>query len=101
MGGLTGGALEDRRMEPTARRRLGGTALELTVLGFGAAPIGGFRATMPDRDAVSVVDEAWDQGVRLFDTSPFYGYGRTSCGSAPRCATARGRTSSSPPRSAG
>lgn len=58
MGGLTGGALKDRRMEPTARRRLGGTGLEVTVLGFGAAPIGGFRATMPDRDAVSVVDEA-------------------------------------------
>src|ERR671912_374159 len=75
--GLTGGALKDRRMEPTARRRLGATALEVTALGFGTAPIGGFRATMPDRDAVSVVDEAWDQGVRLFDASPFYGYGRS------------------------
>lgn len=64
-------------MDPTQRRRLGRTALEVTALGFGAAPIGGFRATMPDRDAIAVVDAAWEQGVRLFDTSPFYGYGRS------------------------
>jgi D-threo-aldose 1-dehydrogenase len=63
--------------DPAARRRLGRTALEVTALGFGAAPIGGFRATMPDRDAAATLDEAWAQGVRLFDTSPFYGYGRS------------------------
>lgn len=63
--------------DPTARRCLGRTALEVTTLGFGAAPIGGFRASMPDRDAIAIVDEAWAQGVRLFDTSPFYGYGRS------------------------
>jgi D-threo-aldose 1-dehydrogenase len=63
--------------DPTQRRRLGQTALEVTALGFGAAPIGGFRAAMPDRDAIAVVDAAWDAGVRLFDTSPFYGYGRS------------------------
>jgi D-threo-aldose 1-dehydrogenase len=66
-------------IDPAARRRLGNTALEVTALGFGAAAIGGFRATLPERDAVAVavVEEAWNQGVRLFDTSPFYGYGRS------------------------
>lgn len=64
-------------LDPTQRRRLGRTALEVTALGFGAAPIGGFRATIPDRDAIAVVEEAWNQGVRLFDTSPFYGHGRS------------------------
>jgi D-threo-aldose 1-dehydrogenase len=64
-------------MEPTARRALGRTALSVTALGFGAAPIGGFRASMPDAEAIAVVDEAWQQGVRFFDTSPFYGYGRS------------------------
>src|SRR5687768_498769 len=64
-------------MDPTARRRLGRTALEVTALGFGSALIGGFRGTLPDRDAIAIVDEAWNQGVRLFDTSPFYGYGRS------------------------
>jgi D-threo-aldose 1-dehydrogenase len=64
-------------MEPNARRRLGRTALEVTALGFGAAPIGGFRATIPDSVAQATVDAAWDAGARLFDTSPFYGYGRS------------------------
>jgi D-threo-aldose 1-dehydrogenase len=64
-------------MDPTARRRLGKSALEVTALGFGTAPLSGFRGAMPDRDAVAIMDEAWEQGVRFFDTSPFYGYGRS------------------------
>jgi D-threo-aldose 1-dehydrogenase len=64
-------------MEPSERRRVGRTDLEVTALGFGAAPIGGFRATIPDSVAHATVDAAWDAGARLFDTSPFYGYGRS------------------------
>jgi D-threo-aldose 1-dehydrogenase len=64
-------------MDPTAKRRLGQTALEVTALGFGGAPIGGFRATIPEAEAQSLLDAAWDGGVRFFDTSPFYGYGRS------------------------
>ncbi len=64
-------------MDPTTRRRLGRTALEVSALGFGAAPIGGFRATIPEVEARTIVDTAWNEGVRLFDTSPYYGYGRS------------------------
>ena len=64
-------------MDPTTRRRLGRTALEVSALGFGAAPIGGFRATIPEAEARAIVDTAWNEGVRLFDTSPYYGYGRS------------------------
>ncbi|WP_272876878.1 aldo/keto reductase [Neoroseomonas terrae] len=64
-------------MDPTAKRRLGRTALEVTSLGFGGAPIGGFRATIPEAEAQSLLDAAWGGGVRFFDTSPFYGYGRS------------------------
>ncbi len=64
-------------MDPTQRRNLGRTNLRVTRLGFGAAPIGGFRATIPDLAAIDTVDAAWESGVRLFDTSPFYGYGRS------------------------
>jgi D-threo-aldose 1-dehydrogenase len=64
-------------MEPTETRRLGRTGIEVTALGFGAAPIGGFRATIPEAEAQSLLDAAWDGGVRYFDTSPFYGYGRS------------------------
>ncbi|WP_137126087.1 aldo/keto reductase [Roseomonas sp. HF4] len=64
-------------MDPTERRRLGRTGIEVTALGFGAAPIGGFRATIPEAEAQSLLEAAWDGGVRYFDTSPFYGYGRS------------------------
>jgi D-threo-aldose 1-dehydrogenase len=64
-------------MDPTQTRRLGRTAIAVTALGFGAAPIGGFRATIAEAEAQSLLDAAWEGGVRFFDTSPFYGYGRS------------------------
>ncbi len=59
------------------KRRIGKTKLEVTTLGLGGAPMGGFRATISDADAASLVDTAWQDGVRYYDTSPFYGYGRS------------------------
>lgn len=62
--------------EPTARRRLGRTGLHVTQFGFGTAPLAGFRTTIPELDAIATVDAAYQAGVRLFDSSPYYGYGR-------------------------
>lgn len=62
--------------DPTARRRLGRTALNVTQFGFGTAPLAGFRTTIPELDAIATVDAAYRSGVRLFDSSPYYGYGR-------------------------
>jgi len=59
------------------KRRVGKTALEVTELGLGGAPMGGFRATISDAEAIALTDAAYDGGVRYFDTSPFYGYGRS------------------------
>lgn len=59
------------------RRRVGKTQLEVTTLGLGGAPMGGFRATISDAEAMALTDTAYDLGVRYFDTSPFYGYGRS------------------------
>jgi D-threo-aldose 1-dehydrogenase len=59
------------------KRRVGKTKLEVTTLGLGGAPMGGFRATISDAEAVALNDAAYDGGVRYFDTSPFYGYGRS------------------------
>src|SRR6478735_8762 len=59
------------------RRRVGKTRLEVTTLGLGGAPMGGFRATISDAEAVGLTDLAYELGVRFFDTSPFYGYGRS------------------------
>lgn len=62
--------------DPTARRRLGRTALQVTQFGFGTAPLAGFRSTIPELEAIGVVDAAYQAGVRFFDSSPYYGYGR-------------------------
>jgi D-threo-aldose 1-dehydrogenase len=59
------------------RRRVGKTKLEVTTLGLGGAPMGGFRATIPEAEAVAFTDAAYELGVRYFDTSPYYGYGRS------------------------
>lgn len=56
---------------------VGRTALRVTPLGFGGAPLGGFRATIPEAEAQALMAAAWQGGVRFFDTSPYYGYGRS------------------------
>ncbi|MCA0305402.1 MAG: aldo/keto reductase [Proteobacteria bacterium] len=64
-------------MTTLPKRRVGRTKLEVTTLGLGGAPMGGFRATISDAEAIALTDAAWQAGVRYFDTSPFYGYGRS------------------------
>ena len=64
-------------MTTLPRRKVGKTKLEVTTLGLGGAPMGGFRATISDAEAVALSDAAYEGGVRYFDTSPFYGYGRS------------------------
>ncbi len=59
------------------KRRVGKTKLEVTTIGLGGAPMGGFRATISDAESLAFCNEAWDLGVRYYDTSPFYGYGRS------------------------
>lgn len=58
-----------------ARARLGSSAVEVTRLGFGAAPIGNLFAAVGDDDAAAAVEAAWRAGVRFFDTAPLYGHG--------------------------
>ncbi len=44
-------------------------------LGFGAAPLGNMFRDIPEQEAVATVNAAWDEGIRYFDTAPFYGAG--------------------------
>ncbi|MBV2355557.1 aldo/keto reductase [Streptomyces sp. J2-1] len=44
-------------------------------LGFGTAPLGNMFRAIPDEEAAATVAAAWDQGIRYFDTAPFYGAG--------------------------
>ncbi|WP_426512101.1 aldo/keto reductase [Dactylosporangium sp. McL0621] len=64
-------------MKAGDRVLLGRTSLAVTRLGLGLASIGGLRAPVPPQDARDTVDTAWRLGVRLFDTAPVYGYGRS------------------------
>lgn len=48
--------------------------LENTV-GFGTAPLGNMFRDIPAEEARATVEAAWDEGIRYFDTSPFYGAG--------------------------
>jgi D-threo-aldose 1-dehydrogenase len=69
--------MEETNMTALKRRKVGKTKLEVTELGLGGAPMGGFRATIPDAEAVKLTDDGYDAGIRYFDTSPYYGYGRS------------------------
>ena len=61
--------------EPFEAVSLGRTALRVTRLGFGAAPIGGLYRDVRDSDAQAIVRYAWQLGIRHFDVAPLYGYG--------------------------
>jgi D-threo-aldose 1-dehydrogenase len=49
--------------------------LSLTRLGLGTANLGNLYAAMSDDDAFTVLEAAWDAGIRYFDTAPHYGLG--------------------------
>jgi L-galactose dehydrogenase len=54
-------------------RQLGGTELKVSVLGFGASPLGDvFRKTTPE-ERNGAVHLAVDRGINFFDVSPYYG----------------------------
>ncbi|MFE9251768.1 aldo/keto reductase [Streptomyces sp. NPDC007088] len=44
-------------------------------LGFGTAPLGNMFRAIPDNEVQETLQAAWDQGVRYYDTAPFYGAG--------------------------
>ncbi|MBD9579659.1 aldo/keto reductase [Pseudomonas sp. PDM23] len=44
-------------------------------LGFGTAPLGNMFRDVPAEEVQATVDAAWNNGVRYFDTAPFYGAG--------------------------
>ncbi|MBS7697249.1 MULTISPECIES: aldo/keto reductase [unclassified Chelatococcus] len=58
-----------------ARRQLGGTDLEVPVLGFGTAPLGDLYQRLDEDAALATITAAIEGGIRLFDSSPLYGSG--------------------------
>lgn len=62
-------------IDPQERVRLGRSAVSVTRLGFGAAPISGLYQAFTDEAGAATVGRAWDLGIRYFDAAPLYGYG--------------------------
>jgi D-threo-aldose 1-dehydrogenase len=62
-------------VDPLERRRLGSTAVEVTRLGLGTGPLGGWPEAVPPVQALATIGQAWEEGIRYFDTAPFYGHG--------------------------
>ncbi len=56
-------------------RTLPRTGQSVTTLGLGCAGLGGLFEAVPAAQARETIDAAWNAGIRLFDTAPFYGYG--------------------------
>lgn len=56
-------------------RRIGKTDIEVTELGFGGAPLGAVGSRLTEEEAQTLVQTAYDKGIRYFDTAPLYGHG--------------------------
>jgi L-galactose dehydrogenase len=54
-------------------RKLGKTDLDVSVVGFGCAPLGDIFGTMDPKEGERAVHLAVDSGINFFDTSPYYG----------------------------
>ncbi len=57
-------------------RTLGKTGIELTEIGFGAGPLGGFYGPVAAESGAEAARRAYELGIRYFDVAPLYGHGR-------------------------
>jgi D-threo-aldose 1-dehydrogenase len=58
-------------------RKVGKSQATVTKIGLGGAPLGDLFQKLSEDQAQSVLQAAWDAGVRYYDTAPFYGYGKS------------------------
>ncbi len=59
----------------TERVPLGGTAVTVSRIALGTAPLAGLYAPVAQDRARATLEAAWKNGVRYFDTAPHYGAG--------------------------
>lgn len=70
MPGTTPQTLGKRRFKSRSGREL-----QFSSLGFGSAPLGNLYRAISNERARETLAEAWQQGLRYYDTAPLYGYG--------------------------
>ena len=54
-------------------RKLGKTGRNVSVLGYGAAPLGGSHGAVHEKDGIRAVHTAIDLGINFIDVAPYYG----------------------------
>ncbi len=54
-------------------RKLGKTGWNVSVIGYGAAPLGGVYGKIDEKQAIRSVHTAIDLGINFIDTAPYYG----------------------------
>jgi L-galactose dehydrogenase len=54
-------------------RELGKTGWNVSVLGFGAAPLGGTHGAFEEKEGIRAVRTALDLGINFLDVAPYYG----------------------------
>ena len=64
-------------MDPLEKVRLGNTEVKVTRLGLGGAPMGGLVTEAGPNTASETLKQAYEEGVRYFDTAPLYGSGKS------------------------
>ena len=69
-------------MDPFKKNQIGTTDFYVPCLGVGTAPLagntlaGGLYGGVDLDQAVTIINHAYDEGIRYFDTAPLYGTGR-------------------------
>jgi D-threo-aldose 1-dehydrogenase len=64
-------------MDPFQRRQIAATPLAVTQLGLGGASLGDMRQAIPEAQASATIEAAHAAGIGYFDTSPWYGNGKS------------------------
>jgi D-threo-aldose 1-dehydrogenase len=64
-------------VDPFVRRQIGKTSFEVTQLGMGGASLGDMRESTPEAQATATLEAAHSAGIGYFDTSPWYGNGKS------------------------
>ena len=57
-------------------RALGATGLDVSVVGYGASPLGGVFGQIDETDGIRAVRGALELGINIIDVSPYYGLTR-------------------------
>lgn len=65
--------IQKKQQKTQQKTQIGKSELHLPPLGLGCGPIGGVKAEITNADAHATLAAAWDNGIRYFDTAPWYG----------------------------